>query len=323
MAPRRPGANRGAADAGLLDPRKLLYLATVIEQGSLAKAAKLLAVSQPALSKSMDRLEAESGAKLLERGAGGITPTAFGEALYAHARQIREEMSLAESRLRKGGRTAGRVVTMGTLPSLATSVVPLAVGRWRDEHQDVVLRVVEGVQVDLLLGLLRQQFDFVIGQTEFYDFWDGLKQRVLFRDRLRIVARTGHPLFDAGDFAWATLAGCPWVCPLVGGVHRTLLEKILQAEGLALPARLVECGSVDFTKALVAGSDHLAMLPGHSVSTEVSGGALRALPITLPALRRDIAVIFRDRTTLDGPSRALVAHVRTIGTELARENAGD
>src|SRR2546423_616098 len=50
----------------VMDPRKLLYLATVIEQGSLAKAAKHLAVSQPALSKSMDRLESELRIKLLE-----------------------------------------------------------------------------------------------------------------------------------------------------------------------------------------------------------------------------------------------------------------
>ena len=50
-----------------MDPRKLLYLATIIEQGSLAKAAKQLAVSQPALSKSMDRLESEFGVRLLER----------------------------------------------------------------------------------------------------------------------------------------------------------------------------------------------------------------------------------------------------------------
>ena len=64
-----------------MDPRKLLYLATVIEQGSLAKAAKHLAVSQPALSKSMDRLESELGIKLLNRAPTGITPTTAGELL--------------------------------------------------------------------------------------------------------------------------------------------------------------------------------------------------------------------------------------------------
>ena len=103
----------------VMDPRKLLYLATIIEQGSLAKAAKHLAISQPALSKSMDRLESELGIKLLERGPMGITPTTFGEILYSHARLIREEMDLAETRFQKVQKGHSRVVTFGTLPSLA------------------------------------------------------------------------------------------------------------------------------------------------------------------------------------------------------------
>ena len=67
-----------------MDPRKLLYLASVIEHGSLKRAAKHLLISQPALSASMDRLEESVGGKLLERGPTGITPTVLGGArLYA------------------------------------------------------------------------------------------------------------------------------------------------------------------------------------------------------------------------------------------------
>ena len=58
-----------------MDPRKLLYLASVIEHGSFKKAAKHLNISQPALSTSMDRLEESLGSKLLNRGPAGITPT--------------------------------------------------------------------------------------------------------------------------------------------------------------------------------------------------------------------------------------------------------
>ena len=144
---------------------------------------------EPALSKSMDRLESELGIKLLSRTPTGITPTTFGELLYAHARLIREEMDLAEKRV-QGEKGHAHVVTLGTLPSLASSVVPLAVGRWREGHPGVLLRVVEKIQVELLLGLLRCDFDFVLGQTEYFDFFlEGLKQRVLFRDRLCVLAR--------------------------------------------------------------------------------------------------------------------------------------
>lgn len=308
--------------AGLaMDPRKLLYLATIIEQGSLAKAARALSISQPALSKSMDRLEAELGLRLLERGPAGIKPTGVGELIYAHARLIKDEMSLAEARVQSemGG---AQVVTLGTLPSLASNVIPQAVGLWKKKHPNVLLRVVEKVQVELLLGLLRGDFSFIVGQTEFYDiFLDGLKQRVLFRDRLRVFARAGHPLLKAAELSWADLVIYPWVCPMVGWPQRTILEKVVASAGQPAPEQLVECGSVDFTRSLISATDHLALLPSHSVSSDVSSGAIKPLDITVPAMRRDIAVIFREASPPDEFSRDLIADIEAVGHEIARSHS--
>lgn len=302
----------------VMDPRKLLYLATVVEEGSLTKAAEKLAVSQPALSKSMVRLERELGKTLLERGPAGITPTPFGELVYAHARSIRDEMGLAHARIHGAKKVSAAVIRVGTLPSLSCSVVPLAVSRWKIRHPRVLLRVVERVQIELLLGLLRHEFDFVIGQTEFYDvLFDGLKQRVLFRDRLCVFASRGHPLFGRKSVSWSDLAAFPWVCPMVGWPQRTVLEKLLASEGLEPPTQWVECASVDFTKSLVASSDHLALLPTHAVASVMSEGSIRALSITVPALKRDIAVIFPSRQPLSSIGMDLVCEIEMIGTELA------
>ena len=299
----------------LMDSRKLLYLATVVEQGSLNKAAKRLDVSQPALSKAMDRLENGLGVKLLDRGPNGITATAFGELLCSHARLIKEELEFAETRIQNAGKRRARVMTVGTLPSLAASVVPLAVSRWRERHPRVLLRVVEKVQVELLFGLLRGDFDFVIAQTEFYNILDGLRQRVIFRDRLRVFARPKHRLFRVAEPTWADLAQFPWVCPMVGGRQRTVLEKLLASEGIDLPQQMIECGSIDFTKALVAASDHLAMLPEHAAMSDLGESTLKPLAITVPALSRDIAVIFRERSALDASSRDLIRQIETVGAD--------
>ena len=183
----------------------------------------------------------------------------------------------------------------------------------------MVLRVMERVQVELLFGLLRGDYDFIIAQTEFYDLLDGLKQRVIFRDRLRVFARPKHSLFRLTEPKWADLAQFPWVCPMVGGRQRTILEKLLASEGIDLPQRLIECGSIDFTKALVAASDHLAMLPEHAVTFNRGKSKLMPLPITVPALRRDIAVIFRDSSGLDTASRDLIRQIESVGADLSRE----
>ena len=136
--------------------------------------------------------------------------------------------------------------------------------RWRSDHPTATLRVVEKNQLELLLGLLRGELDFIVAQTEVYDFLEGLRQRVMFRDRLHVLARPGHPALEIGDPDWTRLASFPWVVQMVGR-QRMLLEKVLAAEAALLPHQLTESGSVGFIRSVVAGSDSLAVLPAATV----------------------------------------------------------
>src|ERR1700760_5190636 len=74
-----------------MDLSQLKRFVTTVEGGSLGKAAELLNISQPGLSKSMHQLEEDFGAQLLDRGPKGVTSTAFGEAVYLRAKKILAE----------------------------------------------------------------------------------------------------------------------------------------------------------------------------------------------------------------------------------------
>lgn len=303
-------------DPAKMDPRKLLYFAEIIEQGSLQKAAMVLNVSQPALSKSMKRLEIELNLKLFDRGSYGVVPTPGGELIYAHAKLIRTEMELAEKRLR-GKIENSNLITIGVLPSLASNVIPLAVAKWKNDYPLTLLRVIEKKQVELILGLLRGEFDFIIGQTEFFDVSvDGLKQRVLFRDSLCIFAKPDHDLFKLEKLGWSDLARYPWVCPMIAWPQRAILESLVTAEGIDPPQQLVECGSIEFIKTLVSTSNHLAMLPIHAIRSIVKEGSLKALPFSASAFKRNIAVIFRANSNLDVASQELITVVEMVGNEM-------
>jgi DNA-binding transcriptional LysR family regulator len=212
-----------------MDPRKPLY-----------NAAKKLAISQPALMKSMDRLESELGMQLLMRTPTGIVPTPLGELVYSHAKLIRDEVRLAESRLR-GDSATTNIVTAGALPSLASRMLPLAAARWREQVPDVMLRVVETRQADLLLGLFRRELDFIIAHTELCDlFPERLKQRVLFRDQLCVFARSDHYLFGPSELSWVDLAQFPCISPVFGWQQRAVLENLVGAEGVPPPRQFIE-----------------------------------------------------------------------------------
>jgi DNA-binding transcriptional LysR family regulator len=304
-----------------IDPKKLLYFAAVIEQGSLNRAAKLLCVSQPALSTSMDRLEAELGMQLLERGPKGIVATRNGDILYCHARLIRDEIRLAERDLLNASDSRNEAIRIGSLPSLASKIVPTALSRWRTTHQDGHLEIVENAQFDLLTGLLRRDFDFVIGFTKVFDMLDGLRQRVLFRDTLRVIAGPNHPLRACSSLAWGDLVKYPWISPTSRRTH-TVLEHIMKTMDIPLP-HITVCGSVSLLKSLVAETEHLALLPAHAVREEVAEQRLFALPFRDPVLSRDIAVFFREGYVMDQPRRDLVVCVAEVGIELCCDKDDD
>ena len=301
-----------------VDPRKLLYFVSIVEAGSLKKAAAQLGVSQPALSTSMDRLEASLGIQLLDRGPTGVVPTPIGELICTHARLIKYELERATQQIANQGRRQPRTLTLGVLPSLASSVLPQAVAAWRGENPSTRLRIVEKVQVDLLIGLLCGEFDLIVGMTEYYDILDGLKQRVMFRDRQCVFARPAHPVFGLENLSWTSLAQFAWICPLVGH-QRTLLEGLLQSEGVPMPKQIIEGGSVQFVKALVAGSDHLAFLPTHAISQEVAEGKLRPLPITAPQLHRNIAFFHRTGFHWTKADTNLIAQIEDVGRRLSKD----
>ena len=295
-----------------MDPRKLIHLASVIEHGSLKKASKELAISQPALSSSMDRLEQSLGCRLLERSPVGVSPTPLGELLYAHARLIRDEVQRAETRVKDRDCRSEDIITVGALPSIMSAIMPKAICEWRKSYPDPTLRVCEKIQLELLLSLIRGELDFIIAQTECYGFIDGLKQRVLFRDRLYVIARPGHPAFALKKVSWADLSEYPWVIQMVGR-QRTILDKAFASEGAKMPHQLTECGAVNCLKSLVAGGDSLALLPASAIASDVREGRLKPLKISGPLLNRDIAVIFRDRLPVSSAGRKLVEKVASVG----------
>ena len=299
-----------------IDPKKLVYFASVVEHGSLNKAARALKISQPAMSTSMDRLEAALGLQLLDRGRLGIIPTNYGEILYCHARLIREEIELARRDLLNARDGHIESIRVGALPSLAAGIVPIALARWYELHPEGKLQIVENAQFDLLTGLLRRDYDFVIGYTEVFDLLDGLRQKVLFRDILCVIVRPGHPLARRENLTWTDLMKFPWISPTSRRSH-TVLHHVMSTLNVGPPAQITVCGSVSLAKSLVAASDHIALLPQHAARSELQGERLLWLPFQDPVLHRNIAVFFREGYTMNQQQRDLISIIRNCGLEMA------
>jgi DNA-binding transcriptional LysR family regulator len=167
----------------------------VMECGGIRAAARKLGVSQPAITRSVRRLEAKLHTRLLQRTPTGVVPTQSGRAFLARARAAQAELRKAEEEADQLGQSVGSVA-FGVGPT-AGIIVPEANTRFRQLFPKTRVRIAEGLPL-MLLPLVRDEtLDFAICRRAVVKPDSALAFRPLFRNDFVVVARRGHPLEKA------------------------------------------------------------------------------------------------------------------------------
>jgi DNA-binding transcriptional LysR family regulator len=191
----------------MLDVMRLRVLAAIAAHGSVTKAAKQLNYSQPAVSHHLARLEAETGARLVQRVGRGIRLTPEGEHLARRAAEIvgRVDTAAAELSAMVGLRT-GRVRVAGFQSALAT-LIPQAAATLRREHPGIELHLTE-THPQVALDLLRAgQVDVAVIFRYDDTTPDDVHTTHLFDDPMCLLSlEPGQTLTDHRDSDW--IAGC-------------------------------------------------------------------------------------------------------------------
>lgn len=283
-----------------MDLRQLRYFVTIVESGSFSRAAELLYVAQPALSRHVRELEEEFGCALLVRSARGISPTDSGrhlvqraKALLAEAAGLRDEVRGIEA-CPSGPVVVGIPTSLGPLLS-----VPLAL-QVRQQLPEVQLRLTEGLSGHMREWLQDDKLD--LGLLFDCEGHPGLAAEEVARERLRLVLPPGDERFAGRDrLTLAELLALPLILP--GRPHR--LREELESAALLLhrPLRVVlEMDALDQIKALVeAGA-------GYSVLSRRVADApqpLPSLPITEPEIERRIFLAHARHKPLSVAARAV------------------
>src|SRR6266550_6342289 len=107
-----------------MDIRHLRDMLAVMEEGSLGKAAQRLNISQPALSKSIQRLEEHLGVRLFERETRGMKPTFYADSLRGYAKAACVGMAEAESQIAALRNGTEGIITVAGPPLIVTELLP-------------------------------------------------------------------------------------------------------------------------------------------------------------------------------------------------------
>jgi DNA-binding transcriptional LysR family regulator len=239
----------------------LRYFLAVAKEGNVTAAAERLGLSQPALTKSIRRLEEECGTPLFDRHPRGVTLTLYGKALLRHARLIDAECRFASSEidaLREGHRGHMRI---GGGPFWGATLLPRAVGQMYRVFPDLRVSLEIGVNSVVHPMLFDGELDLVVSAApNLAELPPHTAFRPINTIHLRIFARQDHPLFGQPAVDVDALSRCHWVVyqhdPDVIGRLTTALAKL----GTSPPRIAVEASSLLAILELVRSSDFLACL---------------------------------------------------------------
>jgi LysR family transcriptional regulator of gallate degradation len=300
-----------------IELRQLQHFLAVADHRTMGKAAVALNLTQPALSKSIKRLEYSLKASLFERSAEGMMPTIYGKALVDRARHllIEAQHTIEEISALRGALSG--TVTVGAGPSLAATILPAATARLMAQRPNVQVVVLQALFDPIAAPLLRGDIDFVLGTFVDAEQLDALQAEFLFHDEVSVVVRCGHPLAKRRNVSLRTLAEYSWVLTEQQEIlQRHLRSKFLQA-GIALPPSRIRTNSVEFMLASVTNSDMLTYVPRSLIALQESAGRLTVVHAPEATWIRDNAIIRPRHGTLSPAAKALIAELRRVPTPLA------
>lgn len=305
-----------------MDPNLLTSFLTAYECGSIQQACVQLNVSQPSLSRRLQRLEDLLDVRLFERTPRGLVPTIYGNALAARARLINTEMDLARREIEHIRSATGGWVNFGVSPGVAGGLMPGVVRELTRDNPALRLTIVEGVSGSLVDAVSEGKLEFAVCSAPSEAVEGPLQFEHIIEDPIVVVAGRGHPLLDRNDVPLAELLHYPWAMATFTGYVRQWIEAAFLGAGLTPPAPQVETSSMVLVKQLLLDRRHLSCLPAELVRQDFPDAATVQCDPRLRMARSVSAVYLRHRG-LSPTARMVVNCIARQATARSPRTAAD
>ncbi|MDB5456943.1 MAG: hypothetical protein JWP92_2528 [Caulobacter sp.] len=298
-----------------MDLRLLRYFVACVEHKTMHAAAAAAHVSQPALSKAINNLEATLGVRLLDRRPRGVVPTPYGETLFRYAKMIDSELRRATAEIdAMRGMTRGTVV-IGVIPTM--SVVMADVAREiLATRPGLKLKLRVGFSSELTAALHEGEVDIALLLLPADSPPLGLAFEPLLRTGPRVVVREGHPLAGRRDLSLRDLGEFPWMIPEYPPSHRAIVNRAFLDAGLTPPTSAIDVSTVVFFDSLIRQTDLVTIVPAMLLSTPERSGQLVGLETDFQFPPEEVGMAYRENTTLLPGARVVIDLVRHLCAQL-------
>jgi len=298
--------------------RQLEAFAAVARHGQFTRAAEDLWITQSALSQQMRKLEAELGVALLRRGSRGVTVTAAGEDLLAHARVVLAEVAAAREDVdRHAGLRRGRVRVAATTADATR--LPGALAAFHRAHPaiQIALRHAAGPEVVALVG--RGSVDVGVAGLA-GDPPPGVAATLLAPEPLLALLAPGDPLTASAPLDAGALRDRPFVLAEPGTALRETVAAACRAAGFS-PIPLFEVSDPQTARRLAHDGLAVALVPGSWL--EQPGAAVAGVALAEPAPRHRVALLTGGAAPPPGAAGLLLEALERDLAGAGSEGAGE
>jgi DNA-binding transcriptional LysR family regulator len=279
-----------------MDLLQLHYFRTVARLEHVTRAAEELRGAQPALSKTIARLEAELGVPLFDRRGRRVALNACGRAFLRHVQRVFREVEDGRQELAD---LAG--LARGTVTVAATTLrlLPDLLGAFLECHPGVKFRLTQASTAEMQEQLVSGEIDLCLASAPIVG--PAIRSVALFTEDILLAVPPRHRLAGRGRIPLREVAAEPFISAKRGYWSRDLTDDACRQAGF-IPDTICEGDEPGAIRSLVAAGLGIAFLPT-SARRASTGPEVAWLHITEPVCQRTVSLVWREERYLSAAAR--------------------
>ena len=299
----------------------LHVLMTVVQAGSMGKAADRLNTSQPNISRSIAELEHALGVRLLDRQRQGVEPTEYGRALLDCGVAVFDDLRQGLKNIEFLADPAAGELRIGSSPLIAASFVSAAIDRLSRRYPRIVFHLMTGPTEMLTRELSERKLDLLIARR-FAPVTDArLDFEFLFDESFVIAAGAQSSWALRRRIGLADLVDEPWVLPPPESMIGSIASEAFRASGLEYPRATVFALAPEVRTSLAATGRFLTIFPAAIARFPTRRPELKILPILLPRAQVPNGIFTLKNRTLTPVVQLFIGCARELAKPLEKNKS--
>jgi len=296
----------------------LHVLLTVVQAGSMGKAAQRLNSTQPAVSRSIAELEHALGVRLLDRHRQGIAPTAYGRALLNGGVAVFDELRQAVKNIEHIADPASGDVRIGSSHALGASFVSAVIDKLSRRYPRIVFHVMATQFDELHHALNERHVDFLIAPRVGLFADDQLGFETVYNDSYAVMAGARNPWAGRRRIELAKLLDEPWALPPPESLLGAIAMEAFRRSGSRFPRATVFTAPGDVRMSLLMTGRFLTISPTSVLRFPTRRMEIKILPVELPIADVPTGIVTLKNRTLSPVAQLFIDCAREVALAKGR-----